>query len=115
MKKLTIIRHGKAQPRDPANIPDVERKLEERGRKDALRVGKFYAGMAPDLIVSSPAVRAMETAELFAEGAGNSNSIQEDDLIYHDSMSGSVNELLAVIRKQEGDHSIPALHMILVG
>ena len=107
MKKLTIMRHGKAQPRDPANIPDRERLLEERGRKDSRRMGKFYAGMVPDLIVSSPARRALETAILFAEGAGYNEDIEDDEKIY---AAVSANDLLTVLREQEGDHVLIVVH-----
>ena len=107
MKKLTVIRHGKAQTRDPDNIPDEERTLEERGRKDSLRMGKFYAGMVPDLIVSSPAKRAIETATLFAEGAGYNEIIKEDEKIYK---TLSANDLLKVLREQEGDHVLIVGH-----
>lgn len=107
MKKLTIIRHGKAQPRDPSNIPDRERSLEERGRKDSRRMGKFFTGMVPDLIVSSPAKRAIDTATLFAEGAGYNEDIKDDEKIYK---AVSASDLLTLLREQEGDHLLIVGH-----
>lgn len=104
MKKLTIMRHGKAEPRNQPNVEDKDRQLEDRGRKDARRVGEFYSGMVPDLIVASEAVRAVETARFFAEGAGYSEDVKVDDRIYHNSASATVDEIVAVIRDQEGDH-----------
>ena len=98
------MRHGKAEPRGQVNVADKDRTLVERGREDAPRVGKFYAVIVPDLIVSSTAVRALETTRLFAEGAGYNKGIEQDERIYRDPVSGSKNDLLAVIRDQEGDH-----------
>ena len=106
MKKLTVLRHGKAQPRDPANIPDRERLLQERGRKDARRMGEFYAGMTPDLILSSPAKRAFETAALFAESSGYNKEIKVDERIYSTS---SILQL-AMLREQQGDHVVIVGH-----
>lgn len=107
MKKLTIMRHGKAQSRELPNIADRDRTLEERGRKDSRRVGAFFAGMAPDLILSSPATRALQTATLFAEGAGYDEEIKIDERIY---AATSANQLFTVLREQEGDHLLIAGH-----
>ncbi|MFN2178752.1 MAG: SixA phosphatase family protein [Candidatus Promineifilaceae bacterium] len=106
MKKLTIMRHGKAEPRGQPGIEDKDRELVDRGLEDASQVGKFYAAMIPDLIISSPAVRALETARLFAEGAGYSKDIMVDDrdLIYNGIGSSSVDDLMTLIRDQEDDH-----------
>jgi len=106
MKKLTIMRHGKAQSRD-LGIPDRERVLENRGRKDSRRMGAFYAGMAPDLILCSPAKRAFETASLFAEGSDYQDKPQEEEKIYS-AFTGE--NLLPVLREQEGDHLLIVGH-----
>jgi phosphohistidine phosphatase len=68
MKTLFLVRHAKSSRDDPA-LPDKERPLNDRGRRDAPRMGERLAeeGVQPDLIVSSPAVRALTTAELFAK------------------------------------------------
>jgi len=68
MKTLFLVRHAKSSRDDPT-LPDKERPLADRGRRDAPRMGERLAteGVKPDLIVSSPAVRALTTAELFAK------------------------------------------------
>jgi phosphohistidine phosphatase len=66
---LYIIRHGIAVDReDPKCPPDPERYLTEDGIEKTKQVAKGLAalGVAPDLFLSSPYVRAMQTAELFA-------------------------------------------------
>lgn len=67
--RLYIVRHGIAIDReDPKSPADPERYLTEEGIKKTTQVAKGIAGMgaAPDLLVSSPYVRAMQTAEIFA-------------------------------------------------
>ena len=68
MKKLLLMRHAKSSWTD-SNIPDHERPLKKKGRKDAERMGKMLKtkGLEPDLIISSTAVRAKETAEILAD------------------------------------------------
>ncbi|HUB59413.1 MAG TPA: histidine phosphatase family protein [Puia sp.] len=67
MKTLLIIRHAKSSW-DNMNTPDIERPLNDRGKKDAPAMAKRVtkAGIHPDRLVSSPARRARHTAELFA-------------------------------------------------
>jgi phosphohistidine phosphatase len=67
MKTLLIIRHAKSSW-DNINTPDIERPLNDRGRKDAPAMARrvIKAGIHPDRLVSSPARRARHTAELFA-------------------------------------------------
>lgn len=59
------MRHAKSSW-EHAAASDVERPLNERGRRDAPRVGAWLArhALVPDLCVSSPARRARETTEL---------------------------------------------------
>jgi phosphohistidine phosphatase len=68
MKTLLILRHAKSKPKDP-DISDHDRELDERGKDDALRMGKLLRekGLVPDFIMSSSALRARTTAEIVAE------------------------------------------------
>ncbi len=67
MKRLILVRHAKTEPLTEASS-DFERKLKPRGNKDAVLVANYLCkkNIRPDLIISSPAVRAIETARLFA-------------------------------------------------
>ncbi len=66
-RRLTLLRHGKAQPID-ACAEDFERALTRRGcieaREMAARI--VYRDLIPDLILVSPAERAWATAEIVA-------------------------------------------------
>jgi phosphohistidine phosphatase len=67
--QLYIVRHGIAIDReDPKSPADPERFLTEEGIEKTKEVAKGVArlGISPDLLISSPYVRAMQTAEIFA-------------------------------------------------
>ena len=61
MRRLILLRHGKAVPQGAA--PDFERSLEARGIEDSRHVGAYLAeeGILPDLALVSPAFRTRET------------------------------------------------------
>jgi len=71
MKTLYLLRHAKAM-RPAVPMRDFDRALSERGWQDAsvmARQLRAHSG-TPDLIISSPARRARETAEVLATGLG---------------------------------------------
>jgi len=83
MKRLVIVRHGKAVPYGYEN--DFERDLRDRGKNDAARISSELKSrnILPDLIVSSPAKRAIKTARIFAKNLGYpSGKIQQEPGIY---------------------------------
>jgi phosphohistidine phosphatase len=63
------MRHSTAEPDGPS---DFDRSLSERGREDATAAGSWLAdqGPAPDHVLVSAAVRAVQTWEAVAQGAG---------------------------------------------
>ena len=68
--ELYIVRHGIAIDREDPNSPaDPERYLTEEGLQKTKEVAKGIAalGVTADLLISSPYVRAMQTAEIFAD------------------------------------------------
>ena len=67
--ELYLVRHGIAIEREDPKCPaEAERYLTEEGIKKTREVAKGVASLVdkPDLFLSSPYVRAMQTAELFA-------------------------------------------------
>jgi len=67
MKTLLLMRHAKSTHKDPS-LPDHDRPLNTRGERDAPRMGRRLRAenLMPDFIVSSPAKRALATAEAVA-------------------------------------------------
>ena len=95
VKTLLLVRHAKSSRDDPS-LPDRERLLDDRGRQDAPKMGKRLGkrGVKPDLIVSSPALRALTTAQLIAAEIGYPReSIVADERLY----ASSPDDLLAVV------------------
>ena len=86
MKTLLLLRHAKSSWEDPG-LDDFDRPLNERGVKDAKLTGKFARRqmVKPDLVLSSPATRAKNTAELFVAAAGLKNTLAYDERIYEAS------------------------------
>jgi phosphohistidine phosphatase len=79
-------------------LPDKDRPLNDRGRRDAPKIGERLAkrDVKPDLILSSPAMRALKTAEIIAKKLDyRRKDIVVDDRLY---VVGA-DDLLDVIRK----------------
>jgi phosphohistidine phosphatase len=83
--EIYAVRHGIAIDReDPKCPPDPERYLTEEGIEKTKRVAAAVAalGASPDLLLSSPYVRAMQTAEIFASALDYSKQkIRRTDLL----------------------------------
>ena len=97
MKTLFLIRHAKSSWDDPA-LADKDRPLNARGNRDAPKMGKRLAkrGVKPDLILSSPAARAVMTAEIIAKKLDYRRmKIVVNDRLY----AVEADQLLDVIRK----------------
>jgi phosphohistidine phosphatase len=87
MKRLLLVRHAKSSWADPGQR-DIDRPLNERGRRNAPEMGKRLRerGLVPDLIVSSPARRALATAQLLADAFGMARGdIEIVDALYEAS------------------------------
>ena len=96
MKTLYLLRHAKSSWSFD-ELSDQERPLNDRGRDDAPVMGQALAKrrICPDLIVSSPAVRAMSTAVLVArEMQYPHEKIAVESGIY----GADVDDLLTIIK-----------------
>lgn len=105
MKTLYLVRHAKSSWRFP-ELRDFDRPLNKRGKKNAPEMGKRLKAkqILPDLLLASPANRAITTARKIAEKIGYPEAgIRENDKIYH----GSEAELMDVIKAT--DNSIGEL------
>lgn len=94
MAEILLMRHAKSQRDVP--LPDLARPLSPRGEKAARRMGGVLTAMGkvPDLILSSPAVRAESTARLAADAGEWDASIEIVDSLY----GGGVRHLFDATR-----------------
>lgn len=97
MKTLYLVRHAKSSRDDPS-VPDRKRPLNDRGERDAPKMGERLAdkGVKPDLILSSPALRALATAQIIARKLDYKiKDIVEDERLY----ASTADELLEVVHE----------------
>lgn len=95
MKTLLIMRHAKSSW-DEIGLRDSERPLNKRGKRDAPAMGALLRerNFRLDRIVSSPAVRALCTAEAVAEQMQySSEAIVQENRLYE----ASAIQLLMVV------------------
>jgi phosphohistidine phosphatase len=99
MLRIYLVRHATAQDKGET-LPDFERSLVKKGEKEAMAIAKHLAlrHAAPDLMISSFANRAIETAHIFAKALGYS----AQRILLRDTFYGNtdVEELAKEIRKQ---------------
>jgi phosphohistidine phosphatase len=108
MKTLLLLRHAKSSWKD-TGLQDFDRPLNGRGRKSAEMIGRFIKKqrVAPDLLLSSPAIRARETIETIMKTAKLPAELRYDQRIYE---AGPLR-LLEVVSQIEEEHST----VLLVG
>lgn len=108
MKKLTLIRHAKSDWSSAA-ASDFDRPLNRRGNKAApvMAARIRERDRIPDLLVSSPAQRAFETAELLAHEL----DLPLDQIVFRrDIYEASLATLIEIVRQ------LPAPeHIALIG
>lgn len=98
MKNLYIVRHGKSSWENPG-LSDHERPLLQKGVKRTLKIANHLKDkdISPDLMISSYAVRAYDTAKIIAGILG----IKEDEILvskklYHAGHEDILDELFAL-------------------
>jgi phosphohistidine phosphatase len=107
-RELLLLRHGKSDW--SVGVDDFYRPLKDRGKRAAQRIGVSLAQqkLEPDLIVSSPAERALVTAEKTCKAMGNgAQDIRKEERIYEAGLS----DLLKVLADCPAD----AGRVMLVG
>jgi phosphohistidine phosphatase len=89
-----FLRHADAEPKTTS---DSERKLTPKGLEQAEKAGKFLArcGLVPDIILTSPLVRARQTATIVAEKLGGAELSEVDWLACGMTLDTCLMELKA--------------------
>ena len=96
MKTLYLARHAKSSWKHP-ELSDIERPLNKRGKRDAPYIGNLLKekGVKPDILISSPAVRARKTAVVIA---GLIDYPKSKILIDENVYESSSTELIKIIQ-----------------
>ena len=98
MKTIYLVRHAKSDWKNAAHTGDFNRTLNERGMKAAPFMADLLKkkNIIPELVISSPASRALTTAEIFCDILGYpKEQIQQRIEIYE----GGVLNLLKVVQQ----------------
>jgi phosphohistidine phosphatase len=97
MKILLLLRHAKSSWKNPG-LADINRPLNKRGKRDAPRMGMLLRqqDLVPDIILSSPAVRARRTAQAVSEESGYENDIEIQDEFYPGDPYAFIDTLIAL-------------------
>jgi len=99
---LYIVRHAHAGSRRSWDADDAQRPLSDRGQRQAEHVVKLLGDEPVALVLSSPAVRCVQTVVPLAEHRGL--TVHDDPLLFEGSDAGkAVLHLLAQARATDGD------------
>jgi len=99
---LTLIRHAKSSWGD-ADLSDFDRPLNGRGMKNAPEMGRRLADInySVDAIISSPAVRAISTAQIIAKEIGfDVEQVSQNAEIYEANLGVLIDQV-----SQLNDHN----------
>lgn len=103
MKTLFVVRHAKSSWED-IDLADIDRPLNERGKRDAPRMGKRLKekNIHPQLFMSSPARRAFSTARRIGEVLEYKKSdIKVNKDLYHATDDGILKVVLQLPDKYD--------------
>jgi phosphohistidine phosphatase len=84
VKRLTLMRHGNAQWKDP-QISDFDRPLTRRGHSEAEAMGRrlMELQLVPTILLTSNARRAAQTAEIVARELGvSARNVRNEESLY---------------------------------
>jgi phosphohistidine phosphatase len=93
---VVLVRHGTAEA---AARRDRERALTLEGRRESRELGERLSreGFTPELVIASPFVRAVQTAELLAAALGSVGAVRVSRALRPDCDAGGLVELLAAL------------------
>lgn len=94
MKTLFLLRHAKSSW-DHSIVRDVDRPLNDRGRKAAKRMGAFMEkeGLTPDYILCSPSVRTSQTLDLLLPNFSRTPEAEFPESLYHGGPEGLMSAI----------------------
>jgi phosphohistidine phosphatase len=108
MRTLSLLRHAKSSWAD-SSLDDFDRPLNERGEDAAPRMGAFMGrhGLAPELILCSPAARARRTLALVLPHLPGHPEVVYEDALYLAPASALLRRIRKLAQKVR--------HVMIVG
>jgi phosphohistidine phosphatase len=100
MKTLFVLRHAKSSWSDP-DLSDHDRPLNKRGRRDAPKLARWASGrgVRPDVVVSSTARRARDTALAFVDEIDTRSELWLTSKLY----LAEPFEIVSLLREVQGE------------
>lgn len=97
---LYLLRHAKSSWADDS-LSDRDRPLAPRGRRAAQRLVRYFReqGIAPEVVLCSPALRTRQTLELIEPGLGGHTEVLVEDELY----GAGAEQLLLRLRRLPGE------------
>ncbi|WP_418277097.1 SixA phosphatase family protein [Isoptericola jiangsuensis] len=107
-RRLVLLRHAKAEPAS-GTIPDFDRPLALNGRRQASGVGMALtaAGLVPELVLVSSALRTRQTWDLARGHLGGHPKVPVE--LHDDLYAASIGDVLDLVRGVD-----PAIKTLLV-
>jgi phosphohistidine phosphatase len=109
-KTLLILRHAKSSWKNNDYLPDHDRQLNKRGKKQGIRMGELIKELklVPDHIITSTAKRAIDTSKLIVENSEFNGKIDLDSSLYHQA---SAEQCIKILSNVSDDY----IRVLLIG
>jgi phosphohistidine phosphatase len=96
-KDLLILRHAKSSWKDK-KVDDHDRPLNNRGRREAIKMGEYLkkTNAFPDTIITSSALRAIETTKYLCKYSGYNNLVEVNFSLHRGGIDAYIDALATV-------------------
>ena len=96
-KVLLMLRHAKSSWKDKT-VDDHDRPLNKRGRREAIKMGEHLkkTNIVPDTIMTSSALRAIETTKYICRYSGYNNLVEVNFSLHRGGIDSYINSLTTV-------------------
>jgi phosphohistidine phosphatase len=101
-KVLLILRHAKSSWKDK-KVDDHDRPLNNRGRREAIKMGEHLKKMnvSPDTIITSSALRAIETTKYLCRYSGYNNLVEVNFSLHRGGIDDYINALSTIPNEKQ--------------
>lgn len=99
---LLILRHAKSSWKNK-KLDDHDRPLNKRGRSEAIKMGKYFNKMSilPNLIITSSALRAIETTKYVCKHARYENLVEVNSSLYGSNIDNYISVISTAFKTKD--------------